>query len=92
MAKKFEGNKVRICVDVTREDYQAVQDFNIDNPRPLSLPAVAEIAIKKAIKEIKAIKKEAEEPIDTLGKSINTLDNTVASAVKGKKQQKKTTL
>jgi hypothetical protein len=51
--KKFTGQTVRICVDVTREDYAAVQAYNEDNPYPLSLPNVANIAIKKAISEIK---------------------------------------
>ena len=58
MVEKKQSDRVRVCVDVSREDHEIVQKFNEGNIQPLVLTRVASLAIAR---EIERITKEMEE-------------------------------
>ena len=54
---KKRTDRVRVCIDISREDHEIVQKFNENNVQPLVLSRVASIAIAR---EIERVKKEME--------------------------------
>lgn len=54
---KKQSDRVRVCIDISREDHEIVQKFNENNIQPLVLSRVASIAIAR---EIERVKKEME--------------------------------
>jgi hypothetical protein len=57
MVEGRKSDRVRVCIDISREDHETVQKFNEGNIQPLILTRVASLAIAK---EIERIKKEME--------------------------------
>jgi hypothetical protein len=52
MAEK-KSDRVRVCIDISRDDHETVQKYNEGNIQPLILTRVASVSIAREIERIK---------------------------------------